>query len=48
MNYEEFTKRVEHNSRVLKTAIENGTNLVAISSEFYTFQSKPGELHFSI
>tara|TARA_B110000503_G_scaffold134602_1_gene213863 strand:- start:1458 stop:2162 length:705 start_codon:yes stop_codon:yes gene_type:complete len=48
MDYKEFTKRVKHNTRILKHALDNDTNLVTIVSQFYTWQSAPGELHFSV
>jgi len=48
MNYTEFTKRIEHNNQVLKHALDNDINLVSVAHKFYTYQSEPESLHFSV
>ena len=45
--YTWFKKRVDHNTRVLKKALKNGTNLTAAAVDMYTWDTEPGELHFS-
>ena len=48
MKHAEFVNRVNHNTNVLKNALNNDINLVSIANELYTFQSEPNKLHFSI
>lgn len=48
MKYAEFTRRVDHNTKILKDALENNISLVTVASQFYTYHSEPGQLHFSI
>jgi hypothetical protein len=44
----EFNKRVKHNEKILKHALKNKICLSDILSKLYTWQSEPGELHFSV
>lgn len=48
MKFEEFNTRVEHNTQVLRNALDNNQNLVSIADKLYTWDNAPGELHFSI
>ncbi len=48
MNYRTFRHRVNHNTKVLKTAIAEGRPIVSILGDLYTWCSKPGELHSSV
>jgi len=47
MTYREFRKRVNHNTAVLRHALETGKPLITILPDLYTMTSKPGELHSS-
>jgi hypothetical protein len=47
MTYREFRKRVNHNTAVLRKALETGQSLITILPDLYTMTSKPGELHSS-
>ena len=48
MHYEEFARRVEHNTSILKTALDNNVNLINIADKLYTWTTEPGELSFSV
>lgn len=47
MNYRTFRKRVSHNTRVLKEALDNNESRISILTKLYTWDSKPGELNDS-
>lgn len=48
VSYDEFTRRVAHNTAVFKNALETDTHLVDVCSQLYTMTSEPGGLTFSI
>lgn len=48
MDYNEFTRRVNHNTRVLTDALANKTPLTNILSNLATYTSLPGQLHSSV
>lgn len=46
-SYKSFKIKIDHNTKVLEKAHKNGTNLTAAAVDMYTWDSEPGELHFS-
>ena len=48
MNHQQFVERVNYNTSILKNALKNDINLIAVADKFYTFQSEPEGLHFSV
>jgi hypothetical protein len=45
MLYTEFQRRVDHNTSILQDTISSGKSIISRIEEFYTLNSKPGELH---
>jgi len=46
MNYQEFKKRVNYNTKLLEDTQASGENLINVASKFYTGDSKPDTMHF--
>jgi hypothetical protein len=47
MNYKEFQRRVDHNTQILKSALESKEPILSILPKIYTYDTKPGELNSS-
>ena len=45
---QEFDEKVEHNLEILVNALANNVCLSSILSKLYTWQTAPGETHFSV
>lgn len=45
MLYSEFKRRVDHNTAILQDTVSSGKSIISRIEEFYTLNSKPGELH---
>jgi hypothetical protein len=48
MNHSEFSRRVSHNTKVLKETIKAKKPVIDILSKIYTFDTEPGELNSAI
>lgn len=44
----EYTRRVNHNTQVLKDALANNESLSTILTKVYTFDKEPDSVHFSL
>lgn len=48
MNYTEFSRRVNHNTDILKDTISKGDPVITILPKIYTWNTDPGELKSSV
>ena len=47
MNYQEYQKRVEHNTKLFTECFANNDSIFCLLDKIYTWEYAPGEMHFS-
>jgi len=48
MNYAEFKRRVNHNTRILTNALDNDISMLMVAGQVYTWDSEPNELYDTV